>query len=69
MLSIPPILIGFNDLNGAQRLNVWNDWNYLTRLNQRSLDRVLSAASAFFLTFRRFGNCRNVEVSTEFVFR
>jgi len=26
------------------------------------------AAAAFFQTFRRFGNCRNVEVSTEFVF-
>jgi len=29
VVSLSPILIGINDLNGAQRLNVWNDWNGL----------------------------------------
>jgi hypothetical protein len=39
-------LIGFNNLNGAQRLNVWNDWNGLQyfnimaeRLEPAALDR------------------------------
>jgi hypothetical protein len=39
-------LIGFNDLNGAQRLNVWNDWNglqYFSIMVER-LEQVNSCA-------------------------